>query len=93
MSIYSGSRYEYSNIDFFSVVPGAAQDPTVFYEFDDLGLTNYQTHTYITGERLDQLAQRYYQRPELWWVIAEYNPEINDHDNIPNGTILRIPNV
>lgn len=93
MAIFSGSRYEFSTVDFFSVAQGESENPVVFYEFDELGFTTYQTHTYLSGERLDQLAYRYYQRPELWWFIAEYNPEIDDHDNIPNGTILRIPNV
>jgi phage tail protein X len=93
VSIFAGSRYEYSTIDFFSVIAGESENPTVFYEFDDLGLTSYQNHRYLSGERLDQLAYRYYSRPEMWWIIAEYNPQIDDHENIPNGTILRIPSV
>jgi hypothetical protein len=93
MTIYTGSRYEYSDVDFFSVKPGANQNPVVFYSFDVLGSINFVYHEYIEGERLDQLAWKYYQRPSFWWLIPEYNPEIEDFTNIKPGTLLRIPSV
>ena len=31
-------------------------------------------HTVTGGETLDELAQRYYGRAELWWRIADANP-------------------
>lgn len=31
-------------------------------------------HTIVGGETLEQLAARYYGRPELWWRIADANP-------------------
>ena len=93
MSIYKGSRYEYSTIDYFTTVMNGAEKPTVFYTFSNLGLTNYWEHIYVRGERLDQIAFKYYNRPEYWWIIPEYNPEITDLNNIEAGTVLRIPNV
>jgi hypothetical protein len=93
MSIYKGSRYYYSTIDFFSPKLDQADRPYVMYNFSSLGLTNYYEHQYVQGERLDQIAFQYYKRPEAWWYIAEYNPEIVDFNNIVPGTILRIPNV
>ncbi len=30
-------------------------------------------HVLVGGETLDQLAWRYYQREDLWWVIADAN--------------------
>jgi hypothetical protein len=93
MTIYSGSRYEYSLIDFFSTKENGDENPAVFYSMTDLGRVTYFEHTYSMGERLDTLAYKYYKAPSFWWVIAEYNPEIKDFTNIPSGTILRIPNV
>lgn len=93
MPIYKGSRYEYSTIDHFKTTTTGDVKPTVFYSFSDLNLTNYWLHTYMGGERLDEIAFKYYNRPEYWWIIPEYNPEILDINNITPGTVLRIPNV
>lgn len=44
-----------------------------------------------TGDRLDDLAYKYYRDASLWWIIASAN---NIHDaplGIPDGTVLRIP--
>lgn len=93
MSIYKGSRYEYSTIDFFKVKTNGDSNPVVFYKFSPLGVVEYWSHTYMQGERLDQIANQYYNRPGFWWLIPEYNPEIEDFNNIDPGTVLRIPNV
>jgi nucleoid-associated protein YgaU len=93
MSIYQGSRYEYSVIDFVSIEPDADANAIVFYEFDDIGVISYREHTYKQGERVDNLAFDYYQDPNLWWVILDANPEIEDPTNIATGTVIRIPNV
>jgi hypothetical protein len=93
MTIYKGSRYEYSTIDYVSTKDGNPEEPIVFYTFSDIGLINYHEHHYMAGERLEQIAYKYYNNPEYWWVIPEYNPEILDFTNIKPNTILRIPNV
>lgn len=93
MAIFKGSRYEYSVVDFFSTEVDGVDKPVVFYEFSSLGYVKYWQHQYMEGERLDQIAYKYYQRPQYWWIIPEYNPEIVDINNIAPGTILRIPNV
>ena len=41
------------------------------------------------GDRCDNLAQRFYNNPELWWFIARVNNLKTN--NIPAGTSLRIP--
>jgi hypothetical protein len=33
-------------------------------------------HRVSAGDRLDQLAQTYYGRPEQWWHICDANPEV-----------------
>jgi len=93
MTIYKGSRYEYSTIDFISKTVGGYANPIVFYQFSTLGKINYFEHSYLPGERLDQIAATYYKNPEFWWLIPEFNPQITDFTNIPVGTVLKIPNV
>ena len=41
------------------------------------------------GDRCDNLAQRFYKDPNLWWFIARANNLKTM--NIPAGTSLRIP--
>lgn len=43
------------------------------------------------GDRLDTLANQFYEDPSLWWIIASAN---NIHDApflLPDGTVLRLP--
>jgi len=43
------------------------------------------------GDRLDTLANQFYDNPSLWWIIASAN---NIHDapfSLPDGTVLRLP--
>jgi hypothetical protein len=91
--IFKGSRYEYSTVDFFSPKTIKSEQPVIFYTFSTLGRLSYWEHQYVQGERLDQIASKYYQNPKSWWLIPEYNPEIVDFTAITPGTILRIPNV
>lgn len=89
--IKAGSRYYTSPIDFIQLEEQGDQLPIVFYEFGTLGTINPTTHIYTQGERLDQLAYKYYNRPTLWWLIALYNPSLPDISNIKPGTELVIP--
>ena len=74
MSIFKGSRYEYSTVDYVATNSTLVEQPIVLYTASDLGLTSYNN-------------------PQYWWLIVEYNPEINDFINVTPGTILRVPNV
>ena len=91
--IFKGSRYQFSTVDFFSTKTTKSEQPVIFYTFSKLGLLSSWEHQYVQGERLDQIASKYYQNPKSWWLIAEYNPQIVDFTTITPGTILRIPNV
>lgn len=93
MSIYQGSRYEFSVVDFVAVTEDADANAIVFYEVEDVGVITYQEHTYKQGERIDNIAFDYYQDPSLWWIILDVNPEITDPTNIKPGTVIRVPNV
>lgn len=93
MAIRLGSRYELSVVDYISLDALGDSYPVVFYEFEDLGTLTYQEYPWKEGDRLDNLAVKFYRNPKLWWIIAEANPEIEDIQYIPSGTLLRIPNV
>lgn len=93
MAIFANSRYSTSVVDYFTKEEYGVVNPIVFYSSDSLESISYYTHRYNQGETLHALSQRYFKRPDLWWTIAEYNPEITDIFNIPSGTLIRIPNV
>lgn len=90
MAIYRGSRYETSTVDFVSTEVGGDMLPVVFYEFSYIGLAQYLEHTTVEGERLDQIANKYYKNPKLWWLIPEFNPQITDTLYLPAGTKVKI---
>ena len=48
-------------------------------------------HPFKLGERLDNLAKKYYEDPTLAWVIMCGNPEFENEFDIPFGITLRIP--
>jgi len=45
------------------------------------------------GDRLDLLANQFYQDVDMWWVIATANPDIVKRDtfNLKPGLEIRIP--
>lgn len=44
------------------------------------------------GTRLDQIAQMVYGDATMWWVIADANETPDGYfDDLPAGTLLRIP--
>lgn len=61
------------------------------------GISNSMNDKYyevnnISANRLDVIAQQFYDDSSLWWVIAQANSSIIfDPFNVPAGTILRIP--
>lgn len=93
MTIYLGSRYEYSVVDFLSLNTHGDAAPVTFYTFSSLGRLSYEEYTWKRGDRLDSVAFQFYGDADRWWVIPEYNPEITDPQNIKPGTVLRIPRV
>jgi phage tail protein X len=42
-------------------------------------------------DTIDMLAYQFMGKGQYWWMIADANPEILDWNNIPVGTIIRIP--
>ena len=48
-------------------------------------------HVLKIGERIDNLAYKYYKDPTLSWIIMCANPEFHNEFDISFGTNLRIP--
>lgn len=64
------------------VVASSAPKPYTF------AFTSYQL---VQGDTLDTLSQKYFNDPELWWVIADANPEVLLWYPVPVGMTIRIP--
>ena len=49
--------------------------------------------TTTSGDRLDALANQFYQDLDLWWVITTANPDVvrRDSFNLKPGIEIRIP--
>jgi nucleoid-associated protein YgaU len=90
MPIYSGSRYESARVDFIKTDIDKGKNPVLFYSFPDIGVISYVEYEWREGDRLDSVAERFYDNGTLWWTILNYNPEIRDPQNIEAGTKLRI---
>jgi len=84
-------------------VPGGQPLPTQTFSPEDLAISpdsvpdsQVQVHTSSEGERLDEIAARYYPNqpttevPALWRLLASFN-NLQDPLNIPAGFLLRIP--
>lgn len=55
-------------------------------------VTNQYTYYQIKeGDRLDNLANAFYGRPDLWWKLADANPEMFYPEVLTIGAILRVP--
>lgn len=48
-------------------------------------------HTLKMGERIDNLAQKYYNDPTAAFIIMYGNPEFDNEFEIPVGAKIRIP--
>lgn len=51
----------------------------------------YVHHQVMIGERIDSIAYQYYTDAGMWWRIADANPEIMFWDDLPSGTVIRVP--
>lgn len=93
MTIYLGSRYEGSVVDFVAVNHADNINPVVFYYFDPSGPLTYSTYLWTDGDRLDNLAFKVYGQADMWWLIMDYNPKIVDPYTIAPGTVIKVPRV
>lgn len=52
----------------------------------------YTFYRVLDQDRIDTIAHKYYGRGDLWWIIADANPEIMDWMDLEPGMIIRVPN-
>lgn len=91
MPVFDGSRYESA---LALRVPDAAGEvrPALYSVIAPLSSgMNYRTYVVLEGDRLDLLAYRLYGDPQLWWVIANANPEYLFPDDLTPGSTIRLP--
>lgn len=48
-------------------------------------------HPFKMGERIDNLAERYYSDPTLGWIIMCGNPQYDNELSVNIGDTIRIP--
>lgn len=90
MAIFQDSRYEAADI-----VP--VQDAQGVWHATILPLvaagepTAFDSYRVVQGDRFDTIAVAAYGDPELWWQIADANPDVFYPDDLVVGTVLKIP--
>lgn len=91
MAIFEGSRYE--NSDVIQIIGSDGYLRQIIDVESGSERTSFE-FTYYTvkdGDRVDQIALNFFGDPELWWLIAEYNPHWMFYEELPAGLVLRIP--
>ena len=81
-------RYQYTKIKknkFGEQVYKSTMYPHIKKSEDDIYIRT------IDGDRLDNLANKYYKNPDLWWVIAQANHIGKGTLVIEPGLQIRIP--
>lgn len=92
MTISSTSRYATSQVVTITGPDGTPRQVIVPSEQVPYSF-NFVFHI-VTGtedDRADLLAANYYGNAQLWWMIADANPEILNWTSLDTGTVIRIP--
>jgi nucleoid-associated protein YgaU len=91
MTIFEGSRYAEAAVLRVKGADGKSR-PTVYAMIAPVAQEQpYRLYPVVAGERMDTIATSLWDDPELWWQIANLNPQILYPDSIPPGTVLRVP--
>lgn len=89
--IASNSRYTTAVIN-TAVGPDGETRQEMRVPFPKSRRINYTYHRVTAADRVDTLAYDYYGNAQLWWMIADANPEIIDWLGLEPGEVIRIPN-
>lgn len=60
--------------------------------FPKARIISYTYYRVVEADRVDTIARDFYGNAQLWWMIADGNPEIIDWFELDPGTIIRVPN-
>lgn len=88
--IYLDSRYAEATISYVLDPRIQGTRATVFRDIP-LEPDQYRLYRWREGDRLDLIADSYYDSPGEWWRIVDANPEIVDPSDLKPGQSLRIP--
>lgn len=89
--IFEGSRYENAAVAPVAGPDGAVRQTITTPHALPVQAFQFSYYTVKDGDRMDILAQRFLGDAELWWVLADYNPQWLFYDDLPANTILRVP--
>ncbi len=64
---------------------------SVFRKFPDKKTVNFLDYTWVEGDSLSAISEKYSKGAKYWWELMDINPEILDPFNITPGTIIRVP--
>jgi nucleoid-associated protein YgaU len=92
MPIYVGSRYEHGIVGFVADAAGV-QHLTVYRAEPTPQSPPPNFYVVRVGDRLDTISFRVYGRPDLWWVLADANPDVLLPDPLDPGLTLLVPDV
>lgn len=87
--IFEDSRYAKSVVLRTEGADGVSR-PTVYADGSPIYVP-FIYYTVVEGDRLDNLASRFFNNPEYWWHLADANPEIFYPEDLTPGTVIRIP--
>jgi hypothetical protein len=90
MAVFEGSRY--SNASVLRVRTASGKTLPALYGMiaGSSHTLRYRLYTVRAGERYDTIAASIWGDPELWWRVADLNPE-HLFPDLPEGTTIRIP--
>lgn len=54
-------------------------------------IVNFRLYQVQAGDRWDRIAHRYLGDPQLWWRLADLNPELFDPRALRPGILIRLP--
>lgn len=90
--IFADSRYVTATI-VTAVGPDGETRQEMRVAFPRSKMIQFTYYRVLDAERIDTIAKDFYGKAELWWMIADANPEIIDWVTpLEPGTILRVPN-
>jgi len=87
--IVSNSRYA---SDTLAIVNLSSKDrKTIILPEPSAKTFSFTTYKVSASDRIDLIAFAFLGDATQWWRIANANPEVLFWDNLPIGTLLRIP--
>lgn len=82
MTLSTASRYTTSKDERTGVIVAVRKTKTS---------TPYDKYTARDGDSFESIAQLIFGDPQQYWRIADINPQVKYPNEIPVGTLIRIP--